>query len=545
MNKKLLALAIGTAFLAAPTANAVDIVLVPGAGLNDPTPATPVGGNPGTTVGAQRRIAYEYAASLWGAVLDGDTQIDVAAQFTPLNCTPTGGVLGSAGATEVFQNFPNAPLADTWYSAALANQLTGQNLNGPAIDINSNFNANLGSPGCLENSGWYYGLDGQTPAGRIDFLNVVVHEIGHGLGFQSFNNAQTGVLFQGQPDMYNQNVFAGSFDQRWVELTNQQRASAAISDQLAWTGTAVNDEGAMILNQGVLNLEVTAPGNIAGPIPNILAAFGPPPTVDNFGGTVVAAVADPDPELGGAPNEGCGPFTNAGDVAGNIALVDRGVCPFTQKAINAQAAGASGILIADNTPNGVAPMGGADPNVTIPSVGTSGNTGAALRENAPATVGFVFDPDQLAGADAEGRVKTYAPATFAGGSSFSHFDTSLTPNAVMEPSITGTLRAWINLDLTPALYEDIGYTRREGTAVIGGCDTGVPLVQEGGIVPGAAILANWDMCQNTSQTGAQFATCVVGAYNRINASGFVTTEQARGFRSCVVPSRLLRQFQPN
>jgi hypothetical protein len=37
----------------------------PGQGLNDPTPATPVGGNTGTSLGAQRLIAFQYAANLW------------------------------------------------------------------------------------------------------------------------------------------------------------------------------------------------------------------------------------------------------------------------------------------------------------------------------------------------------------------------------------------------------------------------------------------------------------------------------------------------
>ena len=44
--------------LTAGQALAANIVVVsfdgPGVGLNDPTPATPVGGNPGTTLGQQR-----------------------------------------------------------------------------------------------------------------------------------------------------------------------------------------------------------------------------------------------------------------------------------------------------------------------------------------------------------------------------------------------------------------------------------------------------------------------------------------------------------
>ena len=35
-----------------------------GEGFNDPTPASPVGGNPGVTIGAQRLIVFQFAADL-------------------------------------------------------------------------------------------------------------------------------------------------------------------------------------------------------------------------------------------------------------------------------------------------------------------------------------------------------------------------------------------------------------------------------------------------------------------------------------------------
>ena len=68
-----------------------------GIGFNDPTPATPVGGNPGTTVGEQRMIAVQYAADLWGAALDSAVPIVVRASFDSLECTSSGAVLGQAG----------------------------------------------------------------------------------------------------------------------------------------------------------------------------------------------------------------------------------------------------------------------------------------------------------------------------------------------------------------------------------------------------------------------------------------------------------------
>src|SRR5512138_1911179 len=75
-----------------------------GVGFNDPTPAAPVGGNPGTTVGQQRLYVFQYAANIWGALLPSTVQIDVSAQFTSLSCTATSAVLGSAGPAQIIRD---------------------------------------------------------------------------------------------------------------------------------------------------------------------------------------------------------------------------------------------------------------------------------------------------------------------------------------------------------------------------------------------------------------------------------------------------------
>src|SRR5689334_4791793 len=64
----------------------------PGVGFNDPTPAAPVGGNPGTTLGQQRLNAFQYVASLWGAQLDSTVETRILATFEPLTCTASSAV---------------------------------------------------------------------------------------------------------------------------------------------------------------------------------------------------------------------------------------------------------------------------------------------------------------------------------------------------------------------------------------------------------------------------------------------------------------------
>ena len=120
----------------------------------------------------------------------GNTGIN--AQFGALTCTATSAVLGSAGATQIFANFPNAPKANTWHSYALANKLKGADAaTTPAPQINANFNVNRGQANCLTGTFWYYGLDGNHGT-NTDFVAVLQHEMAHGLGFQTFTSGSTG-----------------------------------------------------------------------------------------------------------------------------------------------------------------------------------------------------------------------------------------------------------------------------------------------------------------------------------------------------------------
>ena len=98
-----------------------------GEGFNDPTPAAPIGGNNGATLGDQRLIAFQHAADIWGATLDSDVVIRIQASFNPLAV----GVLGSAGALTASRDFAARgcflalEFPATWYGAALANKRAG------------------------------------------------------------------------------------------------------------------------------------------------------------------------------------------------------------------------------------------------------------------------------------------------------------------------------------------------------------------------------------------------------------------------------------
>jgi hypothetical protein len=143
----------------------------------------------------------------------------------------------------VHRNFTNAPVANTWYCQALANSLAGSDLSAAQPDISAQFNSNLnGSAGCLGGTGWYYGYD-QNEGANIDFVSVVVHEIGHGLGFQTFVDLATGAKF-GTPaanDTYMLNLYRNAAaPPDYPSMSNAQRVSASTADpNLRWIGPDV------------------------------------------------------------------------------------------------------------------------------------------------------------------------------------------------------------------------------------------------------------------------------------------------------------------
>jgi hypothetical protein len=534
MTKSSLALALAAALLTAP-AFAAEFVVVnldagTGAGLDDPSPRAPQGGNPGTTLGEQRQVAYAYAARMWGAIMQSDVPIVVGARFIPQACSATGAVLGSAGTTSVFRDFPGATRPGTWHNIALTESIVGVDLNDGDLDITSQFNSRIsGDPACLGGADWYYGLDGQTPAGTVNFLNVVMHEIGHGIGFQSFVNVTSGNLLGGFPDVYLANAFNNTVGKAFPDMTSAERQFAVRNTGgTVWTGPDVSAVAPDYLDP---ELEITVSG-IASPLPAGRSSLGPAVTGPEFAGTIT--LADDGVDAGG---DACTPLANAADVAGRIALVDRGVCPFATKAVNAQAAGATGVLVANNVP-GVIEPGGVDPTVTIPVLGISLEAGEQIRALAPgATVAAAADPVRRVGADALGRVRLNTPAALAPGSTFSHFDTALNPNALMEPSITGTLRADIDVDLTPALFRDTGWRTSAANATLGTCDTGVPVVDPSGIAIGASLEARSLVCSAFARNKGQYQGCVVSYANSLVEAGLIEGRDKGRIASCAARQR--------
>src|SRR5262249_32607135 len=243
----------------------INIVNMDGAGegFNDPTPAVPVGGNTGTTIGAQRLIAFQHAADLWGAQINSSVPINVAASFDPLFCSDTAAVLGSAAPISVHANFPGMLLINHWYPAALANKIRGADLL-TNNEIMARFNSNLGQANCLSGLFFYYGLDNNHGA-LLDLVAVVLHELGHGLGFLTVTNGSTGAYVGGLPSAFDHFVLDLNSNKLWDQMTNAERAASAISPRkVVWNGNVTTSMVPLVLQAGTAEMVISLPANVAG-----------------------------------------------------------------------------------------------------------------------------------------------------------------------------------------------------------------------------------------------------------------------------------------
>ena len=116
--------------------------------------------------------AIQHALSIWEPYLNSAVPIKIKISY--INLTAAG-PLGIAFPNGV-KDFSAAPHTGTWYPTALANSISGQELNPGETDmdiyINSFFN-------------WYHGIDGNPASNQYDLVSVLIHEICHGLGFMS------------------------------------------------------------------------------------------------------------------------------------------------------------------------------------------------------------------------------------------------------------------------------------------------------------------------------------------------------------------------
>ncbi|MFT5593284.1 MAG: hypothetical protein ACI8SR_001656 [Oceanicoccus sp.] len=238
------------------TGTASTIQLNFNSGFDTSTSITAIDGNNGTTVGAQRKLSFIKAAEIIADQVSSAVTIVVDASFAGLSCTTSSATLGSAGASGNL-GYPSSPPAgidvNTFYPIGLMNAITGSDADGGTNDVAAQFNANIGTSGCLQASnGWYYGF--ATPAANyIGFTTVLLHEITHGLGFASLTNPSSGAKASGYDDIFSNNLYDAANSRNWnhgSESDAHRAASAISSTGLLWSGTNVNTQAIGLLTAG-------------------------------------------------------------------------------------------------------------------------------------------------------------------------------------------------------------------------------------------------------------------------------------------------------
>jgi hypothetical protein len=425
-----------------------------------------VGGNTGTTLGEQRRIALEHAMSLWGAQLDSPVAVVVEVQFEDMGCTDEGAVLAGAAPADSFEGLVgHGADPSLFYPSALADSLMGRDLELGRPDILMYINSGIDSH-CNGLAGFYYGLDAKAEA-ATDFVEVMLHELAHGLGIHTSIDRTTGELFvETGVDPFTALIRDLDLDRTWDRLSAaERRRSATNVTRLVFDGPLAAQR-----------------------LPD-LAAMGPPllsfsPAVSGYSGMVGDAAVGVSPLETPAVGrvvvaQGCA--LTAPEPAGSSWIGLFSSCPVSQALRTAADAGVSAALLVLRESSFDAPAPpleppGTWPDLTFPIATLTASDAEAIREAAMTgrlEASLSGDPTRRLGADDRQRPLLFATRPVSNGSSVAHLDWSMRPNQLMEAFASSTPTR--DLSLTQAMLRDLGWLDRCGDGHLDGgeeCDQG-------------------------------------------------------------------------
>jgi hypothetical protein len=470
MRLRLIAASALLAVLAAPRAWAkatftIEVSDDPGVGFNDTTPATPVGGNTGTTVGEQRLKAFQAAADAWGRILESSVPIVVEASFGPLDCSSGVAVMGQAAPYSI-SNRSDLPTTGN-FPLALANKILDKDLAPNSPDITAQFNSSMVSCVGID---WYYGLDGNAGTKQANLLTTVIHELGHGLGFTDGVDANTGAFSSARPTVFSTQMLDEKTGKHFSDMTNAER-KAALFDvrQLVWDGKRTDAVAARFLAKGAPSLQISpSPASFVGAIGE--ANFGP------FLADLPSITAE---VVAGSMSSDC--KSVSGSFSGKAALV---TAPTNCASVNAanlvQKAGGLALLFFYGQTGCPPPIAlefrtsdVARFNITIPTLAVTLDDAGSINNTSGATATLSADKNQLVGANVAGHALLFATNPLESGSTGAHWDPLVRPNLTMEP--VEPVNPVMYLDMERAVLWDIGWTGSCGNGSIDSgeaCDDG-------------------------------------------------------------------------
>ena len=181
-----------------------------------------------TNVPEIEKPAIQAAVDSWSANWKSAVPITINATFAR---QASNSILASATPVKFFHGFKGAPDSDLWYASAMANALAGKDLDPANPEIEIHINSNMSRV-------FYLGTDGNCPPNQYDLESILLHELGHGLGFLSNDSYDSffglGSIDQPTPyDAYAQTP-NGS---RLADLASpSQELGKALTTTLVWSG---------------------------------------------------------------------------------------------------------------------------------------------------------------------------------------------------------------------------------------------------------------------------------------------------------------------
>ena len=218
-------------------------------------------------------------------------------------------------------------------------------------------------------------LDGQPSASQdasitnLFYMNNMIHDITYQYGFdmrsggfQEKHYQRVNAAGVGDP------VLADGLDGSGINNANFGTPPDGISPRMQMFLWEKVTGSALTINNGSLA------GNYIG----IPAGFGGALTETPLTAELALAIDD-DAGESTDPNDACDALTNASQLVGKIAIINRGLCEFGDKLLAVENAGAVGaIVITDDRPIGVMGEGANGSSVTIPGIMISREDGDAI-----------------------------------------------------------------------------------------------------------------------------------------------------------------------
>lgn len=193
----------------------------------------------------EAKTAYMYAVAIWASLLESPVDINVAATWSNLG----SGTLGSTylDPSKVVRGSDiGAPEANALYPFPIAEKMAGKELNEPdAFEIEMVLNSD---------QDWYFGTDGKTPLNKFDLVTVVLHELGHGLGFYSTMDEYNGRGYWGYTSgltIYFDHFIVNGGGQLLIDTSLFDNGSIALLNQYESNNLYFNSPMARNANSGL------------------------------------------------------------------------------------------------------------------------------------------------------------------------------------------------------------------------------------------------------------------------------------------------------